>query len=389
MKLLIISFYYAPDLCAGSFRCSALVEALQDHDLDIEVVTTLPNRYAGFSADAVEYEQHGNVTIHRVQLPKHESGMFDQAKAFNSFYKFAKEVTKNQCYDAVFATSSRLFSAFLGARIARQKRLPLYLDIRDIFTDTLGDVLPSYLTWGAMPIVRQIERYTFNTAKRINLVSNGFSEYFSQRYADCEYRSFTNGIDREFIDAAPTSSKPLGGEGKIKVLYAGNLGEGQGLHKIIPSLARNLADECEFTVIGAGGRLEQLQRECAELPNVNLAPPVSRCALVDAYRSADVLFLHLNDYEAFEKVLPSKIFEYAALGKPIWAGVGGYAAEFLREKVDNCAVFAPGDVKEALSGLTELRLEEKPRDKFVAEFSRTRIMNAMANDVVQFIQTEK
>jgi len=31
---------------------------------------------------------------------------------------------------------------------------------------------------------------------------------------------------------------------------------------------------------------------------------------------ADVLFLHLNAYKAFEKVLPSKIFEYAATGRP-------------------------------------------------------------------------
>ena len=48
--------------------------------------------------------------------------------------------------------------------------------------------------------------------------------------------------------------------------------------------------------------------------------------------STDVLFLHLNDYSAFRKVIPSKIFEYAATGKPIVAGVSGYAAEFLRHE---------------------------------------------------------
>ena len=39
---------------------------------------------------------------------------------------------------------------------------------------------------------------------------------------------------------------------------------------------------------------------------------MARPALVEAYGAADVLFLHLGVQPAFEKVLPSKIFEYAA-----------------------------------------------------------------------------
>ena len=46
-----------------------------------------------------------------------------------------------------------------------------------------------------------------------------------------------------------------------------------------------------------------------------------------------ILFIHLNAYPAFEKVLPSKIFEYAATGKPILAGVSGYSADFIRNNL--------------------------------------------------------
>ena len=72
-----------------------------------------------------------------------------------------------------------------------------------------------------------------------------------------------------------------------------------------------------------------------------LLQPVKRDELIEIYQSADVLFLHLNDFDAFKKVLPSKIFEYAATGKPIWAGVAGYAAEFITSKIENSAVFFP------------------------------------------------
>jgi glycosyltransferase involved in cell wall biosynthesis len=107
-----------------------------------------------------------------------------------------------------------------------------------------------------------------------------------------------------------------------------------------------------------------------------------RAALLDAYRSADILFLHLNDYDAFTKVLPSKIFEYAALGKPIWAGVAGYAARFVQAEIDNAAVFPPCDVKQALLALDRLQIRTTPRAPFIEKYARQRIMAAMAREIL-------
>ena len=44
---------------------------------------------------------------------------------------------------------------------------------------------------------------------------------------------------------------------------------------------------------------------------MTLINPVSRDELRIFYDQSDFLFLHLNDYQAFRKVLPSKIFELA------------------------------------------------------------------------------
>ena len=48
--------------------------------------------------------------------------------------------------------------------------------------------------------------------------------------------------------------------------------------------------------------------EHLSMSNVEILNPVARDALMDVYRQADVLFLHLNAYKVFHKVLPSKIF---------------------------------------------------------------------------------
>lgn len=389
LRILVLSFYFRPDLCAGSFRTTALVDALKQRmpaDGQIDVLTTLPNRYSSFSVEAPAEERTHGLSIVRIALPPHQSGMFDQARAFISFAREVLRRTRDQEYDLVYATSSRLMTAVLGAWVAHKKRIPLYLDIRDIFVDTIKDVLPKHVAILAKPVFALLERWTINSASKVNLVSQGFAEYFSVRYPKQRFSYFTNGIDDEFLAvAAPKSIARMGDV--LEVLYAGNLGEGQGLHAIIPELAKRMHGRVRFKIIGDGGRKEALRTALvsAGVDNVELLPPMKRAQLIEAYQAADVLFLHLNDYDAFRKVLPSKLFEYGAMGKPIWAGVSGYAAEFVRAELDNSAVFHPCDAAEAERAFNQLRLHDQHRDRFVAKFSRTNIVKEMATDVMSIV----
>ncbi len=392
MKILVLSFYYTPDLCAGSFRAAALVDALINclpPDSQVDVVTTLPNRYSSFSADAPAIENHPRLHVRRIALPVHQSGMVDQSKAFLTFYRRAMKHVEERDYDLVFGTSSRLMTAVMAARVAKEKKTFLYLDIRDIFVDTINDVLPKRLAFAIKPVFSWLENWAIKRANKVNLVSRGFEEYFKIRYPRQQFSFFTNGIDAEFLNPTTVTAQHLPhNAGLVTVLYAGNLGEGQGLHAILPALAKKLHDQVIFKVIGDGGRKEALRRALAEagVENVILLPPVKRDALIQEYLNADVLFLHLNDYDAFKKVLPSKIFEYAAIGKPVWAGVSGYPAEFIEAEVENAAVFKPCDADDAVGAFQRLELKDTVRLDFTHKFSRTNIMQAMAKDICTVAQ---
>lgn len=388
MKILFLSFYFEPDLCAGSFRSTALISSLKNKlsgDSSIDVLTTLPNRYASFDKEANAEELDGNVCVHRIALPNHNSGMLDQSKAFFYYFKEVMKIIKHKEYDAVFATSSRLMSAFIGAFIAKKRSLPLFLDIRDIFVDTLSDVLPKKLSFFMLPFFSLLERWSMNRACHINLVSKGFEPYFHKRYPKIPLSFYSNGIDADFLDFDCRTSCDKYESNKVRVLYAGNIGEGQGLHKIIPELAKRLSNQVEFFIIGDGGRRNLLQKrvEKMRLVNVNFIDPVSRDELLNYYCSSHVLFLHLNDYQAFKKVLPSKLFEYGAMKKPIWAGVGGYAAEFVSDELDNAEVFVPCNVDKAIEAFNKLEIEMiSNRERFIEKYSRAQIMDRMADDMM-------
>ncbi len=389
MRILLLSFYYPPDLCAGSFRTGSLVAALRERApprVQLDVVTTMPNRYSSFGRDAPEVEMLDGLEIHRVRLPSHDSDMAGQSRAFVRFARGAFARVRDRNYDLVFATSSRLMTAALGAWIAGAQRAPLYLDIRDIFADTIEDVLPRIVAWPVARAFSRIERWTVRRANRINLVSPGFEEYFRARYPGSALSGFTNGIDDEFL-GAPLQAGRSRSDRRPVVLYAGNIGEGQALHRILPGLARELRARCRFVIIGDGGRRDALERSLAAsgVDNVELRRPMPRDALLREYRDADVLFLHLGAQSAFEKVLPSKVFEYAALGKPILAGVSGYAARFIREEITNAAVFPPCDIDEAISAFSKLEIAVRGRSEFVAKYARANIARAMADDVLALL----
>jgi len=393
-KILYLSFYFEPDLCAGSFRNSPLVHELakqsKDQNISIELLTTLPNRYNSFEMGAEEFEIIDNLTIRRAQIPKHKSGFLDQIFSFIAYYKFVRKHTKGKKYDLVIASSSRLFTAFLARLIATENKCKLYLDIRDIFSDTMKDVsIPKLIKLFLIPSLQLLEKHSFKKANHINLISQGFESYFKSKYPNPTYSFYSHGIDAEFIELGLIDTQIA--QKPYTILYAGNIGEGQGLHEVLPYAAAHLGSDYNFIVYGDGGCKHLLEEKLVQLnvKNIQIKKPIPRKELLKAYQDADFFFIHLNDYPAFKKVLPSKIFELAALQKPIIAGVGGYAAKFLSENVENLILFEPCKPDQLVNKLQEYQYQKVHRNKFISSFKRERINVQLANSMLSCLNNQK
>ncbi|MEA2018168.1 MAG: glycosyltransferase family 4 protein [Campylobacterota bacterium] len=384
MKILILSFYYEPDLSAGSFRTTALVNSLKKviKEVDcIDIITTKPNRYGSFTQVAKSIEQlEKNININRIELGTHKSGFVDQSKLYLKFtFEVIKLLRKKEKYDVVYATSSRLMTAFLGALIANKQKSKLFLDLRDIFTDTLESIFAKSKLRYIIPIFKKIEKYTVNSANHINLVSKGFENYFKNINNDITYSFYTNGIDDVFLNYNFKSSDV---NNKKIITYAGNIGEGQGLEKIIPQIAKSIGNNYEIHIIGDGGRKKALVENIKDIKNIKLFDPINREELLEIYKNSDILFLHLNDYEAFKKVLPSKLFEYATANKFIIAGVGGYAKEFIEENISDSIVFKPCNIDDFNNKFKEIKnFNNIDRSDFIDKFKRENIMDSLAKEI--------
>lgn len=390
-RIVFLSFYFEPDLCAGSFRNTSLAKELglelKSKKVIIDVYTTYPNRYKSFKKHVNAYEKFDNLNIYRIKVPSHQSGMFDQVLTFSKFYFSALKLNKGRQVDLVFASSSRLFTGFLGYKLAKKNKAPLFLDIRDIFVDTMTDILnPSIFKSLTIKYLKYIEYKTFNYACHINLISKGFKDYFI-KFKNKNFSFFSNGIDDEFLKNENSMNRFKNSNTKL-IVYAGNIGEGQGLDKIIPQSAKRLGNNFTFLIYGDGGAKYKLKKEIDNLniKNVILKDPVTRFELKSIYYAADYLFLHLNDYPAFKKVLPSKIFELATYPKKIIAGVSGYSASFIKKEVTNCFVFNPCDINSLVDFLeNDQTVGNFDRGRFKRKFSRSSINKQLSANIINYL----
>ena len=397
MNIVLITFYYSPDLSAGSFRATALVQALKkkmNTNDNLHIITTHPNRYANYRKDVKNIEIDGNVSIHRIAVPSHKSGMISQMHTFTIFAFYAYSLCRKLKPDFLIGTTSRLMTGLLTWFSSRMLHKKFFIDLRDIFSETISDLLmqKSYLLGRLSKFFFIfLEKRVLKNASGVNIVSEGFVEYFETKGVDTSNWSFyPNGVDQEFLNL-PFFTKSLNSRKAKKILYAGNIGSGQGLEKIIPFVAKRLGSGYRFIVIGDGSTISLLRDAIKKekLKNIDLLAPMERSKLIKHYQNADILFLHLNNFLAFHRVLPSKIFEYVAIGKPIVAGLNGYSEKFLKNHVPYAYVFNPGDIVTAASCIERAASSEVPvaiYNSFVKTYSRVSIMDRMASHLFDIIE---
>jgi len=146
MKILFLSYYYLPDLSAGSFRSNSLINKFSKIDnLNVDVLTTFPNRYSDFNIKTKKIEINHNCNIIRFKVGGKSNKIYGQIFSFLQYYYQVMKYVKYKKYNLIFSTSSRLMTSYLSARISKKKNIPLYLDIRDIFYDVIEDILPNYI----------------------------------------------------------------------------------------------------------------------------------------------------------------------------------------------------------------------------------------------------
>ena len=378
MKILFFSHYYTPEGNAPATRVSALCERWVKAGHDVTVITCPPNVpngvvYDGY-ANKRTHEVINGVKVERVKLyiAANKGAVKRMLNFVSYFFKALFAALRLPKPDVVIATSPQIFCGYVGVWYKRLKKVPLVIEIRDIWPESMGAVgahIPRVAYWG----LERIERAMYRVCDRLVTVGEGYRERLAEKGVPKEKMSIVmNGTDLEVYRPGPKNEALLekyGLKGKFVVSYIGTVGMACGLEVVLDA-AENLTQRCReaekhgeleaikensassrlcasalkkevegeetygdvvFVVVGDGAHRESLESEAKRrgLGNVVFTGRQPKSSMPDWVNSSDASLVHLKKTELFTTVMPSKIFESAGCKRPIIMGVDGFAKKLV------------------------------------------------------------
>lgn len=270
--------------------------------------------------------------------------------------------------DVIYASSPPLIpmlSAWLASRLWRR---PLVLEVRDLWP-------ASGIELGALrhPLLRRAmgwtERFLYNRSERIVTLSPAMRDNIVERgWPPDKVITATYGIDPNFLRPDPAAGARIrtlmGWEGRHIVMYLGDHGHANHLEVILRAAQRlRQRPDILLVLIGNGTEKARLRRLAQRqgLANVQFHGPVPKRQAVAYINSADLCLATLRDIPVFRTVIPTKLVDYLACGKPVLIGIRGQAQAIV-EAAGAGLAFAPEDDRTLASMIEELLADPTKRE---------------------------
>ncbi|WP_371347701.1 glycosyltransferase family 4 protein [Ancylobacter sp. IITR112] len=361
-RLILLSQWFDPEPTVRGLAFARRLDAL---GFDVEVVTGFPNYpggkvYEGYRIRPLRREVVDGIRITRLALyPSHDRSRIGRVLNYVSFFFSATFylLFLARRADVIHAYHPPLTVALAGVAARLLRRMPLVLDVQDMWPDTLR-ATGMLNNERALRLIGAVCRWTWRRADRISVLSEGFQRLLVERGVPPERITvISNWADEAGTDGAAVPLPAFAAPGRFRVLFAGNMGPAQALDTVIDAAAllTGTHPQIEFCFLGGGLEATRLQQAAAMrgLANVRFFPRVPQAEVGPWLAAADALLVHLRDDPLFAITVPSKTQAYLAAGKPILMAVAGDAAELVRRAGAGLAV-PPENAAALAAAVTEM-----------------------------------
>ncbi len=371
MRILIYGLNYAPELTGIGKYTGEMASWLAARGHEVRVVTAPPYYPAWRIRDDYRNKLYqtervpGEPVVFRTPLyvPEKPTGLKRVAHLF-SFMLGSLPLMVRQIFwrpEVVFTVEPTFFCAPLALFTAFAAGTESWLHIQDFEVDAAFDLglLPARGPVHAFAL--WLEHLFTGSFARVSSISTKMVERAIAKGMSVRRTVlFPNWVDVNAVYPQLTEGnsfrRELGLEGKLVLLYSGNMGNKQGLELLAP-LARAFADDprIHFLFCGDGAFRPQLEALVGGLPNVTLLPLQPLHRLNDLLNAADIHLLPQRAGAA-DLVMPSKLTGMLSSGRPVVATAD--AGTQVAHVVEGRGLVVPAEQPEALYGAVRRLIED-------------------------------
>ncbi|ACV67693.1 glycosyltransferase family 4 protein [Desulfohalobium retbaense] len=342
MNIVFLTDNFPPEVNAPATRGYEHCQEWIRQGARVTVITCAPNFpsgrvYPGYRNRLYRKEDMDGITVVRVwSYMAPNAGFARRVLDYASFAFTGFLAGIFHKADIVLTTSPQFFTNFAGLGLSVLKRRPWVFELRDLWPEsirTVGAMRESkVLDW-----LEAMELFFYRKASRVVAVTPAFKRNLVSRGIAAEkIEVVPNGANMQRFTPLPKDQAleaELGVSGKFVIAYIGTHGLAHSLEFIVRSVAQLPDTDVHFLFVGDGAEKERVVQVARELgvKNATFVPPVPKDQVGRYISVSDAALVPLIKAETFTTVIPSKIFESAAMRKPIILGVEGQAQEIVEE----------------------------------------------------------
>ncbi|OHB74697.1 MAG: hypothetical protein A2Z25_19000 [Planctomycetes bacterium RBG_16_55_9] len=404
MKILFLTHYFPPESNAPASRVHEMTKRWVKDGNEVTVITGVPN-----CPDGVVHKGYRNRIRRQVEMVDGirvirvwtyiaaNEGTLRRILNFVSFMLSAVWVGLFlKKHDVLIATSPQFFCGWAGVLLSRLRKMPFILEIRDLWPESIAAV-------GAMSngrvirFLEKLEKRMYAAATHIVTVGEGYKRRIVAKGIDSNKISIiTNGVDTEIFyprNVDENVRKRHNLDHQFVCAYVGTLGMACGLNVVVRAgriLKERGRKEIKLMLIGEGAIRHELESDVRRynLDNVIFTGRLPRDSIPGYLASVDACLVHLKRTDLFKTVLPSKIFEAAAMERPIVLGVEGDAAELVNDASAGICI-EPENAEELVAAVLKLAQDDALRERYGhagrAYVKRYFDRNTLANNYLDLI----
>ena len=371
LKILLFSQYFPPEvgaLAARSYEHGVRWVRMGHHVTVICGTPNYPNGkiYKGFRNRLFQRQDVDGIEVIRTWvLPQPNRSAWERISNYTSFFITSVLAgLRAGKPDVVIGSSPQLLTGLAAFIVARLKRVPFVLEIRDLWPESIAaagptdnSVLLRILTW--------LARLLYKKADRIIVVTEPFKEYLihTSSVDKAKIDVIPNGVDLTRLDPETRDGESVrreyGLEGKFIVSYIGGIGAAHGLKTVLEAAARLQEDsETVFLLVGDGAEREKLEKASKQrkLKNVVFTGKQPRGKIPGFLRASDVSLVLLRKKEVFKTVIPTKMLEGMGMAKPVILGVEGEATRIVEDAGAGLPI-TPENPAELVKAISKLKAD--------------------------------
>lgn len=403
MKLLILTQYYPPEIGAPQNRLHELAIRLKANNIDVEVLTAMPNYpkmelFQEYTNGLVKEEIIDGVQVFRAKIYVSKSkGILKRLLNYFSFVVTSYwRGRKLGNYDYLLVESPPLFLGYTAMALSKKLKAKLIFNVSDLWPES-AEKLNIVSNKTLLKFAYNLEAKCYRKAHLITGQTQGIVDNIKFRFPNKKVYWLPNGVDVEFYNP----ELYLKSDFRIKhgfknedtlFFYGGILGHAQGLQTVLKA-AKIVERITSIQIIlqGAGPEKEELLKlkESLQLENVHFLPPVSKSEMPYILKEVDVALVPLRKLDLFQGAIPSKIFEALAMEKPLLLGVNGEAKAHFIDNAKAGLYFEPENEVSLAEKLKEMAMDKSKiiemgkngREYVIKNFNR----NKIAQDFIQHL----